>query len=83
MRELERLRADLHACVKAACLAEASRLAGEQANLALPTEATVEEFSRWISTSAAPVANAHLAIHAGRSPSAHRVSSRHPTCRAG
>src|ERR1700722_2345679 len=74
MLELEQLRADLHASVKAACLAEASRLAGEQPNLSPPADATILEFPRCISPSAAPVANAHLAIHTGQfAPGASRL----------
>ncbi|GLH76209.1 hypothetical protein SSBR45G_11170 [Bradyrhizobium sp. SSBR45G] len=61
MGELERLRADLYAAVRNACLEEARELADGEPDLPLPTEAAIDEFSRWISTSAAPVANMRLA----------------------
>ena len=63
MPVLEELRADLYASVEAACLAKAKQINGERLELPLPTEAAIGEFSRWISTSAAPVANAHLAVN--------------------
>jgi hypothetical protein len=62
---LEELRADLYVSVKAACLAKAKQINDERPELPLPTEATIEEFSQWISTSSAPVANAHLSVNMG------------------
>ena len=67
MPVLEELRAQLYVSVKAACLAKAKakQVSNDRPELPLPTEATIEEFSRWISTSAAPVANARLAVNMG------------------
>jgi len=63
MPVLEELRADLYASVKVACLAKAKRVRDERPGLPLPTDGAIEEFARWISTSAAPVANARLALN--------------------
>jgi hypothetical protein len=74
LADIEKLRADLERSVREACLAKAERVRHEQPELPLPTEATIETFSRWISTEAAPVANASLSIPEGAfAPGASRL----------
>lgn len=72
---LDQLRTDLFTSVKAAGLKQARQIRDGGEGLPLPTETTIEEFSRWISASAEPVANANLSISAGEfAPGASRVA---------
>ena len=65
MTTLEGLRTNLFATAKAACLVEAREISVKWPGSSLPSEAAIEDFARWISTSAGPVANAHLTLNSG------------------